>query len=119
MRTRLFKKLLKEQGFTEVSSLEEYEISQKEFPKKKIWFYDPIGKYWCVNTSNGNDFGFDGDFSGYTIGKFHVDMDSERSALQLFLCDLFGSVVDTDEWNLVSEVEDREQFERWFKAIVA
>lgn len=54
MRTRPLKKLLKEQGFTEVSSLEEYEKSQKEFPKKKVWYRDPICKYWCVNTANGN-----------------------------------------------------------------
>lgn len=119
MRTRLLKKLLKEQGFTEVSSLEEYEKSQKEFPKRKVWFYDPIGKYWCVNTANGNDFGFDGDFSGYTIGKYHVDVDGERPAFRLFLCDLFGTLEDTDEWNLVSEVKDREQFDKWYNAITA
>jgi hypothetical protein len=119
MRTRPLKKLLKEQGFVQVPSLEEYEKTTKEFPKKKVWFHDPLCKYWCVNTANGNDFGFDGDFSGYTIGKFHVDLDGEKSAVRLFLCDLFGKVVDADEWSLVSEVKDREQFDKWYNAIAA
>lgn len=110
---------MKEQGFEEVFSLEEYEKSTKENPTKKVWFLHPLCGYWCINTANNNDFGFNGDFSGYTIGKFHVDIDGEKSALRLFLSDLFGTVKDADEWNCVSEVKDREQFEKWYKAIAA
>lgn len=52
MTTKL-KKLLIERGFTEVSSLVEYEATIKEFPRKKVWYHDPIGKYCCFNTDNG------------------------------------------------------------------
>lgn len=47
------KKLLIEHGFTEVSSLWEFEDSIKEFPRKKVWFHDPIGNYCYVNTPKG------------------------------------------------------------------
>lgn len=119
MRTRPLKKLLKEQGFEQLFSIQEYEKSARENPTKKVWFQDPLCKFWLINTANHNDFSFDGDFSGYTIGKFHVDIDGEKSALRLFLSELFGTVKDATEWSCVSEVKDHEQFDKWYKAIAA
>lgn len=47
------KRLLIEQGFTQVSSLVEFEATIKEFPRKKVWYHDPIYKYCCVNGAYG------------------------------------------------------------------
>lgn len=52
MTTKLTK-LLIEHGFTEVSSSCEFEYSILEFPRKKVWYYDPIGNYCYVNTPKG------------------------------------------------------------------
>ena len=38
------KKLLKEQGFTQLYSLEEYEKVFQEDPAKRIWFEEPYCK---------------------------------------------------------------------------
>lgn len=117
MRTKQLKKLLKEQGFEQVFSLDEYEKSFKESPTRKVWFQHPLCKYWCINTANSNYYGFHEEFSGYTIGKFHVDIDDEKSTLKLFLTELFGTVKDVSEQSLFFKVRDREQFDKWWKTI--
>ena len=47
------KRLLNEQGFTQLSSLVEFQATIKEFPRKKVWYHDPICKYCCLNSANG------------------------------------------------------------------
>lgn len=119
MKTRQLKKLLKELNYTEVSSLIEFEDSVRKDPKKPIWFQNKEGlKYWTINTEEGNYFCFDGDFSAYQIGKFHVDIDSEKSAVEMFLKSIFGTYTDT-EYTIHCEVRNREQLDKWYNAMCA
>lgn len=119
MRTRQLKKLLKELNYTEVSSLREFEYSVRKCPKKPIWFHEKEGvKYWTINTEEGNYFCFDGDFSAYQIGKFHVDIESEKDALCMLLETIFGTYTATEN-TLYCDVKDREQFDKWYNAICA
>ena len=119
MRTRQLKKLLKELHYTEVSSLSEFEDSTSRFPKKPIWFQDKEGsKYWTINTEEGNYFCFGGDFSAYSIGKFHVDIETEKYAVEMFLKSIFGTYTATEN-TLHCEVKDRINFDKWYNAILA
>ena len=119
MKTRQLKKLLKELNCTEVSSLREFEDSTREDSKKPVWFHAKEGtKYWAINTKEGNYFFFDGDFSAYQIGKFHVDIDSEKSAVEMFLKSIFGTYTDT-EYTIHCEVRNREQLDKWYNAMCA
>lgn len=117
MRTRALKRLLSEQGFSEVSSFEEFDFYVEDSPTSKVWYNDPLVDYWCVNTANGNYFRFCGDNSCYKIGQTTVGLVGEKTAISLFLCDLFGEVEDSGEWLPDSEVKDEDQFDKWFYAI--
>lgn len=48
------KNLLIEHGFTEVSSLVEFDAIIKVFPRKKVWYHDQICNYCYVNTPKGS-----------------------------------------------------------------
>lgn len=119
MKRRPLKQLLKEQGFEQVFSLEEYEKSFKENPTKRIWFEEPLCKYIVMGMGNGNEYTLDGDFSGWNVGDFNIDIDDELSTCRHFLFDLFGKVNAAEKWSCVSEVKDQEQFDKWFEAIAA
>lgn len=119
MKTRQLKKLLKELNYTEVSSLREFEYSVRKCPKKPIWFHEKEGiKYWTINTEEGNYFCFDGNFSSYQIGKFHVDIESEKDAVEMFLESIFGTYTATEN-TLLCDVRNREQFDKWYNAMCA
>lgn len=118
MKRRPLKRLLKEQGFEQVFSLEEYEKSFKEYPTKRIWFEHPLCKYIIMGTGNGNEYTLDGDFSGWNVGDFNIDIDDELSTCRRLLCDLFGNVKSTEE-HYSGWVTNHDEFNKWFDAIAA
>lgn len=117
LRRRALKKLLKEQGFTRLSSLEEYEKTTKKEPTKRIWFEEPLSKYIMVGTGDGNEFQFDGEFSAYYVGVFRIDICDEFSSLFELLRDLFGWCKADSERTMESGVNDKENYRLWMDAI--
>lgn len=117
LRRRELKKLLKEQGFTQIFSLEEYEKTFKEQPTKRIWFEHPECKYIEVGTGDGNEFSFFGELSGYNVGEFRIDICDEFSSLFELLRDLFGWCKADSERTMESGVNDKENYRLWMDAI--
>lgn len=117
LRRRALKKLLNEQGFTQLSSLEEYEKTFKEEPTKRIWFEEPWSKYIMVGTGDGNEFQFDGPFSAYSVGVFRIDICDEFSSLVELLRDIFGWCKADSETTMESGVKDKENYRLWMQAI--
>lgn len=111
------KKLLKEQGFTQLYSLEEYEKVFKEDPAKRIWFEEPYSKYIMVGTGGGNEFQFDGSFSSYSVGIFRIDICDEFSSLVELLRDLFGWCKADSERTMKSGVKDKGNYRLWMQVI--
>lgn len=117
LKRRALKKLLKEQGFTQLYSLEEYEKTFKGQPTKRIWFEHPECKYIEIGTGDGNEFSFFEDFSGYNVGEFRIDICDEFSVLIELLRDLFGWCKSTSETSMESGVKDKENYRLWMQAI--
>lgn len=110
-------KFLKQQGFTEYPTIEtyyghgpweEWEQLAKDEVKTNRLCYLP-GKVLDVYTDKGSFFCLDGDFSAFSIGTFHVDIDTERDVFGFLLYELFGHVkVDGDDisaWYTTDEYE--------------
>lgn len=92
-RTRLVK-FLKQQGFKEYKSDEELDKHMNE----DSFFNDKFTGILCVYTKKGSYFSLGEDFSAFSIGTFHVDIDTERDVFAYLLYELFGHVkVDGDD----------------------
>lgn len=81
MKRRKLITLLKQQGFTERTAIEGV---------PNTYYITTAQKNLLVTTQDGSSFLFGGEFSGYEIGSYHIDIALETSTLMALMCLLFG-----------------------------
>lgn len=82
MKRRKLITLLKQQGLTERTAMEEV---------SNTYYITPTSKNLMVTAQDGSSFLFtDSAFCGYEIGGYHVDIAPETSTLMALMCLLFG-----------------------------